>query len=164
MGGITTENTHAHACMCICTHAHVHRILAVQLAFCPSRICICGFNKTENLKRFCILKKEKYSVLNVNGPLSCYHPQNITYNCCLHSNYTVLGISHNLEMRQSTQKDMYRLYVNTLFNISTGALENVDIGGRHGDVLKSAPHQRIGTYAFKNMWLLGCYISKMWIR
>jgi hypothetical protein len=50
---------------------------------------------------------------------------NITYNNCLHSSYTVLGISWHLEMSQSTQGGVCRLSVNTVFNISTGMLEDV---------------------------------------
>lgn len=90
-------------------------------------------------------------------------PRNNTYNSCLHSNYIILGISHNLEMRLSTQKDICRLYVNTLFNISTGALENVDINGRHGDVLKSAPPPTYSNICFQEH-VVAVMLHKMWLR
>lgn len=91
-------------------------------------------------KKYCILKKGKCSVLYVCGPLSCYHSPN-TDNSCLHSSYTVLGISCNLGMSQSTQKDVCRLYVNMLFDTSTETLGNVGIGGRHGEVPRNTLRQ-----------------------
>lgn len=90
-------------------------------------------------------------------------PPNNTYNSCLHSNYTILGISQNLEMGQSTQKDMCRLYVNTLFNVSTGALENVDISGRQGDALKSAPLPTYSNICFQEH-VVAVMLHKMWLR